>query len=116
MKNKLSIYTLWSIGKKVYYNQNNFNNIFQKYSNYYSYFYGNSYLFTRENIRYMLNLYLNFPIYYSKLECFNWDQYRILFSISDREERFFYFRILLFFNSNYNNIKDLIDNDYYNRV
>ena len=116
MKNKLSIYTLWLIGKEVYYNKTNYNNIFQKYSSYYSYLYGNSYLFTRENIRKMLNLYLDFPIYYSKLENISWRQYSLLFNISSREERFFYFRIMLLFNSNYNDISDLIVNKYYERL
>ena len=42
--------------------------------------------------------YLNFPIYYSKLNNITWDQYKLLFTIDDKEERLFYFYLSLFFN------------------
>ena len=55
----------WNIGKKVYENTDNY--AVEKYSTYYSYYYGNSYMFSRENIRFMKLFYLCFPIYYRKL-------------------------------------------------
>ncbi len=116
MKNKLSIYTLWCIGRKAYYNKNNYSNIIEKYSNFYSYYYGNSYLFSRENIRKMVILYLNFPIYYDQLEKVNWEQYGILLSVSNKIERYFYFKTLLFFKDNDIEISTLINSNIYTRI
>jgi len=116
MKDKLSIHFLWSIGKKTYINKNKYGNIIEKYSIYYSYHYGNSYLFTRENIRKMQIFYLDFPIFFPQLEYFSWEQYKLLFNVVDKKERLFYFYILLFFRSNYDDTCELIKNDYYQRI
>ena len=116
MKKKISVYYFWMIGKQVYYNYSKYSNIFQKYSDFYSYYYGNSYLFTRANIRNMYNFYLTFPIYSSSLEVFDWQQYQLLLNVYNKKERLFYFYVSLLFNSEYNEMYELIDNNYYNRL
>ena len=113
MKDNLLLF--WNIGKKVYEDKKVDNSI-EKYSNYYSYLYGNSYLFNRENIRLMKLFYICFPIYNRKLANISWNQYKLLFKINDRKERLFYFYISLFFNSNYTEMNNFIINDYYLRI
>ena len=113
MKNNLLLY--WNIGKKVYEDKETINSI-EKYSNYYSYYYGNSYLFNRENIRLMKLFYICFPIFNKKLNNISWDQYKLLFRINDRKERLFYFYTSLFFNSDLLDTNNLIENDYYLRI
>ena len=104
----------WNIGKQVY--EDTCDNTIEKYSNYYSYYYGNSYLFNRENIRLMKVFYICFSIFYKKLNNITWDQYKLLFNISDRKERLFYFYISLFFNSNLDETNSFIENNYYLRI
>ena len=112
--NKLLLY--WNIGKIVYENRGNYLNIVEKCSTYYSYLFGNSYMFTRENIWLMEKFYLMFPVFSPRLENITWDQYRLLFNINDLKERYFYFYILLFFGFNYDETIDLINNKYYLRI
>lgn len=109
-----SLLLFWSIGKQVY--EDNSINAVEKYSNHYSYYYGNSYLFNRENIRLMKVFYMCFPIFYKKLNNISWDQYKLLFNINDRKERLFYFYISLFFNSDFDDTNDFINNNYYIRI
>ena len=104
----------WNIGKQVY--EDDSHNTIEKYSNYYSYYYGNSYLFNRENIRLMKVFYMCFPIFYKKLNNISWDQYKLLFKINDRKERLFYFYISLFFNSDLEDTTSFIENNYYVRI
>ena len=104
----------WNIGKKVYENIDNY--AVEKYSKYYSYYYGNSYMFSRENIRTMKLFYICFPIFYKKLNNISWDQYKLLFEINDRKERLFYFYLSLFFNSNLSETNSFIENNYYMRI
>ena len=104
----------WNIGKKVYENTNNY--AVEKYSTYYSYYYGNSYMFDRENIRFMKLFYICFPIYYKKLNNISWEQYKLLFEINDRKERLFYFYLSLFFNSDLSETNSFIENNYYMRI
>ena len=111
---KLLMY--WNIGKIVYENRINYSNIVEKCSNYYSYLFGNSYIFTRENIWLMEKFYLMFPIFSSRLEDITWNQYKLLFKINNSKERYFYFYIVLFFNFDYDNTLDLINNNYYLRI
>ncbi|MBQ3297394.1 MAG: hypothetical protein IJG97_01170 [Bacilli bacterium] len=106
----------WNIGKIVYDNRSNYLNIVEKCSTYYSYLFGNSYMFTRENIWLMEKFYLMFPIFSSRLENITWDQYQLLFKINNSKERYFYFYIVLFFNFDYENTKLLINNNYYLRI
>jgi hypothetical protein len=113
---KTNLIYFWTIGKLVYEKRQIYDNIIERSSNYFSYYFGNSTLFTRDNIKYMEMFYLNFPIYYSKLNNITWDQYKLLFTIENREERYFYFYLSLFFNSNLDETKDFISNNYYVRI
>lgn len=112
--NRLILY--WKIGKDVCEKKELYENIVEKYSDYYTYLFGNSFLFTRENIHLMKRFYLNFPIYYSSLEKISWEQYKLLLSICNHEERFFYFRLSLLFESDYDGTVDFIKNQYFLRL
>jgi len=111
-----SIFLFWNIGKMLYKNQESTENIIQKYSSYYSYYYGNSFLFTRENLHYMKRFYISFPVYNSIYNNFSWKQYKLLLNINDNKERYFYFYCSILFHSNYEDTYDLIQNDYYSRI
>ena len=100
----------------LYENKNNFDNITKKYSDLLSYYFGNSFLFSREKIHYMKLLYLDYPIFYPELERVSWDQYLLLFKIGNKKERYFYYRLSLWFNSNYEDTYQMIKNNYYNRL
>lgn len=114
LNNQLIIF--WKIGKNVYENKYHYDNIIEKYSNYYTYLFGNSFLFTRENIHLMKRFYMNFPIFYDSLEKISWDQYKLLLMIGNRRERLFYFHLSLLFNSDYSETFDFIYNQYYFRI
>ena len=114
MKYPISLF--WNIGKMVYDNQDVSENPIQKYSNYYSYFFGNSFLFTRENVHLMKKLYLTFPIFYKRMEDIDWNQYQLLLSIPSPKERYFYFSLSLLFHSNYQETFEFIQNKYYSRI
>lgn len=113
---KPNLCSLWKIGKNVHNNREKYNNVVEKYSDYFSYYFGNSYLFTRDNIHLMERFYLNFPIYYDKLNNISWEQYKLLLKIKDKKERFFYFYLSLFFNSNLDETNEFINNNYYVRI
>jgi len=110
------IYYFWKIGKKVYENRFSCMNIIEKYSTFLSYYSGNSIIFTRENIHFMKKLYLNFPIFYDKLNNISWEQYKLLLKIDNKEERYFYFYLSLLFKSDYNDTLELINNNYFIRI
>ena len=114
MYNKVLLF--WNIGKSVYEKENSCCNIVQKYSDYCSYYFGNSIQFTRENIHLMKRFYMNFPIYHNRLNDFSWKQYQLLLSISNKKERFFYYTLSMLLKSNYEEMEELIQNQYYIRI
>ena len=79
------LFLFWKIGKKVYEDQNCYYNVIQKYSEYYSYYFGNSSLFTRERIHLMKRFYMNYPIYAYQFNSFSWDQVQILLQITNKK-------------------------------
>lgn len=93
-----------------------YENIIDKLSTYFSYYFGNSFLFTRSNIRFMRRFYLQFPIYYSNLENISWEQFLLILNINDKDESLFYFFLVLFFKSNLQETFEFIENNYYNRI
>ena len=111
-----NIYLFWYIGKNACKSNHKCNNIIEKLSNYYSYSMGNSYMFTRENIHLMRRFYLMFPVFNKKLEDISWEQYKLLLSIRNKRERYFYFYVSLFFNYDYADTRLLIDNNYFLRI
>jgi hypothetical protein len=110
------LFLFWNIGKFVYEKQKLYDNVIAKVSDFLSYYFGTSKFFTRQDIRYMKLFYLNFPIYYKDLEKIQWNQYKILLNVSDKEERYFYFRISILFNNNYSETLNLINNNLFLRV
>lgn len=106
----------WQIGKNVYEKQDLYENVIQKYSDYYTYLFGNSFQFTRENIHLMKRFYMNYPIYTSHMEKLSWSQYKLLLKILDKNERQFYYYLNRFFNSTYEETLDFIYNKYYSRI
>lgn len=113
---KNNIFYFWKVGKIVYEKSKVYDNAVGKYSDYFSYYFGNSTLFTRDNIKYMEMFYLNFPIYYSKLNDMSWEQYKLLLDIENKKERLFYFYLSLFFNSDLEETRDFIFNNYFLRI
>ncbi len=110
------VFLFWNIGKNLYERENSCSNIVQKYSEYCSYYYGNSIQFTRENMHFMKRFYMNYPIYHSKFNDLSWEHIQLFLQIPDRQERNFYFYISLFINCNYTETIDLIQNHYYIRI
>lgn len=111
-----SIYTFWNIGRLVWNKRNRYNNSIERFSLLCSYYYGNSFLFNREDIRLMRRLYLDFPIYYKTMNKITWNQYKEILTLNDKGERFFYYYLSVFFDSDINETKDFILNDYYSRI
>lgn len=114
IKNRLLLF--WKIGKYVYEKQNKYENVIAKCSNACSYYFGNSYLFSRSNIRFMKCFYLCFPIFYDELAKISWEQYIELFNMQSREEFYFYFYLSMFFNSSLGDTKEFIENNYFLRI
>lgn len=110
------VFFFWKIGKYAYENQNNYDNIIEKLSVFCSYQFGDSRLYSRENIHMMRRFYLSFPVFYKKLMSFSWEQFKLLLMISDKKERYFYFYLSLLFKSNYQGTLEFILNDYYMRI
>ncbi len=113
---KYTLSLFWNIGKSVYEDENKCENAVKKYADYYSYYYGDSIIFTRENIHIMKRFYMNFPIFHKKLEMISWDQYQLLLRINNKMERSFYFYISLLFHNNYEETLELINNQYFCRI
>lgn len=107
---------IWKIGKIVYDSKDKYENVVEKVSNYFSYYYGNSSFFTRCNVNLMKRFYLEFPIYYKDLEKISWDQYMLILSLNDKRERYFYFYLSLFFKSDLLETAEFINNNYYFRI
>ena len=114
IKDKILLF--WTIGKRVYENRGKQLDIVEKSSNYYSYLFGNSFMFTRENIWFMENLYKTFPVFFKELNYLSWNQHKYLLQITDLDERYFYFNITMFFKYNYEETKLLLENNYYKRI
>ena len=110
------IFYYWKIGKLLYTLENSSFNIHEKFSNYFSYYYGRSSFYTRENMYLMKRFYLNFPIFYDALNSLSWNQYRLLFQIKDKQEMYFYFRLSLYFHSDLIETSLFIHNNYFLRI
>ena len=110
------VFLFWNIGKNLYEREDSCSNIVQKYSEYCSYYYGNSIQFTRENIHLMKRFYMNYPIYHSRLNDFSWEQYQLLLSITNKKERQFYYYLSLFFHSSFEEMLLFLSNQYYERI
>ena len=111
-----SVYTFWKIGRLVWNKRSNYFNPIEKFSLIFSYFYGNSYYFDRNDIRLMRRFYLDFPIFYEEMNKISWNQYKEIMILNNKKERYFYYYLSLFFSSDISETKELILNDYYSRI
>ena len=111
-----SLCLFWKIGKLVFCKQKYYENSVSKFSEYFSYYFGNSNIFSITNIRYMKKFYCCFPIYYDELNRLEFGHYKLLVNISESDKRYFYFRLALFCRSSVLELNDIIMNDYYNLI
>ena len=116
MSIKDHLFLFWNIGKNIHFNSGRYENIVSKYSEFYSYKYGMSRTFTRENIRYMKRFYCKFPIFINGLTKLEWEHYVLLLRISDVRELYFYFRVAIFCRSSVSDLNDIINNMFYKRI
>ena len=100
----------------VYEEQHTCENSIKKYSDYYSYYYGDSLLFTRENIHFMKRFYMNYPFFYKKMNSISWRQYQLLLMITNKKERMFYYSLLLFVSISYFEFVNLLEEQLYYRI
>lgn len=103
----------WLIGKFVYDKRNYSDNIIEKCSNYLSYYFGDSYSFSYNNILHMRKFYLFFPVYLNKFENISWDYYVDLLKLNNQDIAKFYLKICLFCDMDYSNFKKMINDNIY---
>lgn len=111
----IQIEYFWKIGKFLFDKNNMCLNITEKISGFLSYYYGNSSTFSIENINLMKKFYLYFPIYSKYIERINWDCYRRLLILS-KKECYFYYKIVLFCNSDKSDLESMIENSIFLRI
>ena len=111
----IDILSLWKIGKFLKDKEKSCFNVHKICSDYFSYYYGNSYQFSLVHIQMMEKLYYYFPIYCEKMKNIHWNSYLELLKLSKRE-CYFYYYILLFCGDDYFELKQLICNDLYSRI
>lgn len=114
MKDNNKLY--WNIGKNIYSLSNKKINPCEYASNYYSYYFGNSYKFDRENIYYMKKFFLCFPIYSERFDNLSWKHFKILLRLTNNRIRYFYLSIALFCNSSVEELSNIITNFTYFRI
>ena len=113
---KKRLFLFWNIGKNAYYNQKTCDNIFKKFSVLYTYRYGLPYIFSIQNVKYMMKFYYLFPIYYPELNNLSWNHYCLILDNSTKEEQYFYFRVALFCGSSVEELEKLVNNYSYKRI
>lgn len=114
MKNMNKLY--WTIGKNIYKLKDKCLNPCEYISNYYSYSYGNSYKFNRENILYMKKFFMYYPIYIDRFDNLSWEHFKILLNLNNKIIRNFYLSIALFCNSSVEELDFIITNFTYFRI
>lgn len=108
------LYLFWSIGKIVFKKQDYYENSVFKYSEYFSYKFGNSCAFCSRNINYMKKFYCCFPIYIEQYNLLSFDHYKLLVDVTNSKKRYFYFNLSIFFNYSVEDLKNIISLDLYN--
>ena len=106
----------WNIGKTIYNLKDICSNPCEYISNYYSYKFGDSYKYSRENISIMRNFYLCFPIYINNYDKLSWNHFKLLINIREKIIRNFYLRIVLFCNSSEEDLITYINSSLYSRI
>ena len=113
---KKRLFLFWYIGKCVYNKQKLCENVILKYSNYLTYYYGMTNVFSVGNVNYMKKFYCCFPIYVKALNQLSFEHYKLLVDISVVNKRYFYFRVALFCRSSVEELSYLIYNDLYSYI
>lgn len=94
----------------------NCENIINKCSQYFSCYFGNSTMFSYDNIVYMRKFYRYFPIYLDKMGELEWESYLELLKLKNRKACYFYFNLSLFFGYDYESLKNVVDEQIYFRI
>lgn len=106
--NKNRLFLFWKIGEIVSKRQKRYENVVARYSEYFSYRFGMSKMFSTRNVNYMKKFYEDFPIYLEQFDRLSFEHYMLLVDISDVKSRYFYFRVALFCQSNVSELRDMI--------
>lgn len=114
--NKNRLFLFWKVGKFVFKKQKSCENAILKYAKLCQYHYGMSYVFTRENVRYMTRFYQFFPIYLPQMNKLKWEHYLELLKINNLRERYFYFKLTLFCKGSVLDLRNSIKNEIYNLI
>ena len=64
----------------------------------------------------MKKFYLSFPIYCDRLSELDWSIYRELLKIEDAGKKYFYFYLCLLFRYDLFTLRNIIDNNIYERI
>lgn len=106
----------WKVGKLTVEKNSCCENIVSRCSRYLSYYFGNSTMFSCDNIIFMRKFYRYFPIFLDKMNALDWDSYLELLKLKNKKACYFYFNLSLFCNYNFNDLKLAIENDTYYRI
>ena len=110
------LYLFWQVGKYVFQKQNFCENAVYKYSTLCSYHYGMSDAFSVENVKMMRMFYLCFPFLFPTMKKLKWEHYLELLKVSDTKKRYFYFKTAIFCNGSILDLRDMIYNDFYDKI
>ena len=113
---KYSNYFYWNIGKKIFHLKNTCSNPNEYVSTIYSYTFGNSKLFNRENIIFMKNFYLCFPIYIERFNELSWNHFKLLLKVKNKKDRNLYLWIALFCKSSLEELEIIINHSYFSKI
>jgi len=113
-KSQLKLF--WKIGKFTFEKRVYCENIINKCSCYLGYYFGNSRVFSYENILFMRKFYLYFPIYTGKMDSLEWGSYLELMKLRNKKLCYFYYNVAMFCNFQQKELKMLIDSDIYQRI
>lgn len=91
-------------------------NIISKCSRYLSYYFGNSTMFSCDNVIFMRKFYRYFPIFLERMYSLDWNSYLELLKLKNKKACYFYFNLALFCNYNLDELKLAIKNEMYYRI
>ncbi len=114
--NKRQLNFFWKVGKFTVEKKYMCENITKKCSSYLAYYFGNSSMFSYENIIFMKKFYLYFPIFIDNMNDLDWDSYRELLKLNNKKVCYFYFYLSLFCNFKYTDLRSVIENKIYYRI
>ena len=111
-----NLFLFWKIGRLVFVGRSFFDNSVFKYSNFCSYYFGNSEIFSIDNVHYMEKFYKAFPVFLNRFTELSFEHYKLIVDVSDLEKRYFYFWLAIFCRSSVSQLRSIISNDLYNFI